>query len=99
MKRLALAAAVTLLAVSCSGRRASEQASARPDAADAVTQQISEAELPDTVRAAVHAHPRAVLHRAVRVTHGATVTYDLTLTGTRKTHMIVGADGRVISFE
>jgi hypothetical protein len=55
--------------------------------------------VPEAVRVAVHAHPRAVLRRAVRITRGAAVTYDLTLTGTRKTHMIVGAGGHVISFE
>jgi hypothetical protein len=99
MMRVLMAAAVALLAGACAGGAGSVQEIAESHAGGAITQEIPEADLPEPVRAAVRSHPRAVLRRALKVTSGETVSYNLTLSGTRKTHMVVAADGRVISFE
>lgn len=60
---------------------------------------VAEAELPPAVLAAVHAHPRASFASAAKVTRDGRVIYDLTVTGTRKTHLVVAADGTVLTFE
>jgi len=64
-----------------------------------LVQPIAEAALPAPVLAAVRQHPHAKLVRASHVVRGTKSWYDLTLTGTRKTRMIVEADGHVVSFE
>jgi hypothetical protein len=61
--------------------------------------EVSEGELPDPVRAAARSHPRATIERAARITRGGKTWYDVTLKGSRKTHLAVEPDGNVLSFE
>jgi hypothetical protein len=63
------------------------------------TDEVSEGELPDPVRAAARSHPRATIERAARVTRGGKTWYDVTLKGSRKTHLAVEPDGNVLSFQ
>jgi hypothetical protein len=62
-------------------------------------EQVNEADLPQPVAAAVHAQRKASYVKGMKVTHGLSVYYELTLRGTRKTTMIVRPDGAVVSFK
>lgn len=64
-----------------------------------VGDQVVEKELPAPVASAMHSHPRAIFVNGMKVTRSAQVQYHLTLRGTRKTAMIVKADGTVVSFK
>jgi hypothetical protein len=60
---------------------------------------VTEQQLPVPVAAAMHSHPRAIFGGGLKLTRGASVHYELTLRGTRKTTMLVKPDGTVISFK
>ena len=60
---------------------------------------VTEKQLPKPVSDAFHSHRRAIFVSAVKVTRGASVEYHLTLKGSRKTAMVVKADGTVVSFK
>ena len=64
-----------------------------------VAEQVDEKGLPMPVAAAVHSHRRAIYVSGVKVSRGGTVEYRLTLTGSRKTAMVVKPDGTVLSFQ
>lgn len=64
-----------------------------------VSEQMEEKDLPPPVAAAMHSHPRAIYVTGMKVTRGASVQYELTLRGTRKTAMIAKPDGTVVSFK
>ena len=60
---------------------------------------VLEKDLPKPVAAAMRSHPRAIFVSGAKVTRGGTVEYQLTLKGTRKTALVVKADGTVVSFK
>lgn len=62
-------------------------------------EQVDEKDLPQKVAAALHAHPKAVYVKGMKITNGVNVRYELVLRGTRKTTMIVKPDGTVVSFK
>lgn len=62
-------------------------------------EQVDEADLPPPVADAIRAQARVQYVKGMKVTRGAAVRYELTLRGTRKTTMIVKADGTVVSFK
>ena len=64
-----------------------------------VSEQVEEKELPKPVADAMHSHPRAIYVNGSRVLRDGSVTYKLTVRGTRKTEMIAKADGTVLSFK
>ncbi len=66
---------------------------------DAACEVVAASELPEPVLAAVRSHQRASIASASKLTRAGRVVYDLRLTGTRKTHLVVEPDGRVITFE
>jgi hypothetical protein len=106
MKTIAVAAGLSLVCLACTGTQSRPTDPQAPGTASApesgvaeLTEQVAEAALPEPVLAAVRSHPRAILVKAVKVTRAASVQYDLTLTGTQKTRMIVTPDGRVLSFK
>lgn len=61
-------------------------------------EQVDEKELPKPVADAMHSHPRAIYVSGMKVTRGGSVTYRLTVRGTRKTAMVAKPDGTVLSF-
>jgi hypothetical protein len=63
-----------------------------------VGEQVEEKDLPQPVSAAMHSHPRAIFVTGMKLTRGNVVRYELTLRGTRKTAMVIQADGTVLSF-
>jgi hypothetical protein len=64
-----------------------------------VSEQVAEKDLPRPVAAAMRSHPRAIYVSGLKVTRGGSVTYHLTLRGTRKTAMVAKPDGAVVSFK
>lgn len=75
-----------------------------PAAAEAqpgdVREAVAESDLPAPVLAAGRSHPRASITGATKVTRGGNVVfYELRLTGTRKTRMVVSPDGQVLTFD
>lgn len=64
-----------------------------------VAEQVEEKELPQSVAAAMHSHPRAIYVSGLKVTRGGSVEYRLTVRGTRKTAMVAKPDGTVVSFK
>lgn len=64
-----------------------------------VAEQVQEKDLPQPVARAMHSHRRAVFARGMRVSRGGGVLYVLTITGTRKTALVVKADGTVVSIK
>jgi len=64
-----------------------------------VAEQVEEKELPQSVAAAMHSHPRAIYVSGMKVTRGGSVEYRLTVRGTRKTAMVAKPDGTVVSFK
>lgn len=64
-----------------------------------VAEQVDEKGLPKPVADAMHSHPRAIYVTGLRVLRDGSVTYRLTVRGTRKTEMLVRADGTVLSFK
>jgi hypothetical protein len=64
-----------------------------------VAEQLEEKDLPKPVAAAMRSHPRAIYGSGMKVTRGGSVTYHLTLRGTRKTAMVAKPDGTVLSFK
>jgi hypothetical protein len=64
-----------------------------------VAEQVEEKELPRPVADAMHSHPRAIYVTGLKVTRGGSVTYQLTVRGTRKTAMVAQPDGTVLSFK
>ena len=64
-----------------------------------VSEQVEEKDLPKPVADAMHSHPRAIYVSGLRVRRDGSVTYKLTVRGTRKTEMIAKADGTVLSFK
>ena len=53
-----------------------------------VAEQVEEKDLPKPVADAMHSHPRAIYVSGMKVTRGASVEYQLTVRGTRKTAMV-----------
>ena len=64
-----------------------------------VAEQVEEKDLPKPVADAVRSHPRAIYVIGMKVTRGASVEYQLTVRGTRKTAMVAKPDGTVVSFK
>lgn len=64
-----------------------------------VAEQVEEKDLPKPVADAMHSHPRAIYVSGMKVTRGASVEYQLTVRGTRKTAMVAKPDGTVVSFK
>jgi hypothetical protein len=64
-----------------------------------VAEQVEERDLPKPVADAMHSHPRAIYVSGMKVTRGASVEYQLTVRGTRKTAMVAKPDGTVVSFK
>jgi hypothetical protein len=64
-----------------------------------VAEQVEEKDLPKPVADAMHSHPRAIYVSGMKVTRGASVEYQLTVRGTRKTAMVAKPDGSVVSFK
>jgi hypothetical protein len=64
-----------------------------------VSEPVTEKDLPRPVAAAMRSHPRAIYVSGLKVTRGGSVTYHLTLRGTRKTAMVAKPDGTVVSFK
>lgn len=64
-----------------------------------IVDEVSEGELPEPVRAAARSHRRATIERAARITRGAKTWYEVTLKGSRKTHLAAEPDGKILSFE
>ena len=62
-------------------------------------EQVAEKDLPNPVRDAIHAHRRAIFVSAMKVTRKADLEYHITVRGSRKTAMVVKADGTVLSFQ
>jgi hypothetical protein len=60
---------------------------------------VLEKDLPKPVAEAMHSHRRAVFVSGEKVTNGTNVEYRLTLSGSRKTAMVVKPDGTVVSFK
>jgi hypothetical protein len=99
---LALALSLPLLLPAGGCRRAATVSS--PAAAEAqpgdVREPVAESDLPAPVLAAGRSRPRATIAEAAKVTRGGQVVfYELRLTGTRKTHMVVSPDGQVLTFD
>lgn len=60
-------------------------------------EEVSEADLPGPVAAAMRSGGQASFVKGARVTRGLKVHYELTVRGTRKATMVVKADGTVVA--
>ena len=94
MKKIVLSVVFALAALAAPHA----QGRTRPAATEKV-ESVEEKDLPKPVANAIHAHPKAIFVSARKVTNGTDVRYEITVRGSRKTHMVAKADGTVLSFQ
>jgi hypothetical protein len=97
---LTIALSLSLLSLCGCGRAATTGSPAAQAQPGDIHEAVAVSDLPAPVLAAARSHPRATLAGATKVTRsGNIVFYELQLTGTSKTHMVVGPDGQVLTFD
>ena len=96
----ALAIALVLLLSVGGCRRAAVSSPAAQAQPGDVREAVAESDLPAPVLAAGRSRPRATIASVTKVTRGGQVVfYELRLTGTRKTHLVVSPDGQELAFD